>query len=99
MEGLSEMPLLSPWDWPMRAWHRAPQLSMWHNPVRNTVRVPHKGARTPIRSADNLMALTICPICHTPIGVASGHYDMLKKVSSLVSIGGDMPCDVLEGRG
>ncbi len=41
-EDLCQMPLRSPSDWPMRAWHRAPQPSMWHNPVRNTVRVPHK---------------------------------------------------------
>ena len=72
---------------------------MWHDPVRNTVRVPHKGARNPIRSVDNLMALAICPMCHTPISVASGQCDVLEKVRSLVSIGGDMPCDVLEGRG
>ena len=67
--------------------------------VRNTVRVLHKGARTPIRSVDNLMALTICPTCHTPISVASGQSDVLEKVTSLVLIGGDMPCGVLEGRG
>ena len=53
----------------------------------------------PIRSVDNLMALAICPMCHTPISVASGQCDVLEKVRSLVSIGGDMPCDVLEGRG
>ena len=40
-EDLCQMPLRSPSDWPMRAWHRAPQPSMWHNPVRNTVRVPN----------------------------------------------------------
>ena len=40
-EDLSQMPLRSPCNWPMRAWHRAPQPSMWHNPVRNTVRVPN----------------------------------------------------------
>ena len=73
---------------------------MWHNPVRITARVRHKGARIPIRSVDNLMALAICPICHTPISarVASGQCDVLEQVRSLVSIGGDMPCDVLEGR-
>jgi hypothetical protein len=52
---------------------------MWHNPVRITVRVPHKGARTPIRSVDNLMALAICPTCHTPISVASGQCDVVEK--------------------
>ena len=72
---------------------------MWHNPVRDTVRVPHKGARTPIRSVDNLMALAICPTCHTPTSVASGQSNVLEKVRRLVLIGGDMPCDVLEGRG
>ena len=31
--------------------------------------------------------------------LASGQCDVLEKVRSLVSIGGDMPCDVVEGRG
>ena len=43
-------------------WHCAPQPSMWHNLVRNTARVLHTRACTPIRSVGNLMALAICPI-------------------------------------
>ena len=62
-----------PCDWPMRAWHRAPQPSMWHNPI------PHQGARTPIRSVDILMALAIYPTCHTPISL-SGRRNMFSTV-------------------
>ena len=60
-----------------------------------------------MRSLDNLMALANWPTCHghghtcTPTGVAGGtcDIDVLGKVRSLDSIGGDVSSDVLEGRG